>query len=136
MQHLSVLFNKLVACVLYSRKPYTLICCALILPYNSYHGLPSWINTVTALKYRACTNNDTASFITRVHPLPLTAKQSIEIQTILSLFACLFIIIPLCYAPASFVVYAVKERCVGSKHLQLVSGNIHSKSYMHHILIY
>jgi hypothetical protein len=96
--------------------------CVNLLHNDSYHGLPSWINTVTALKYRACASNDTARFITRVHPLPLTAKQSIEIQTILSLFACLFIIIPLCYAPASFVVYAVKERCVGSKHLQLVSG--------------
>ena len=56
------------------------------------------------------------------HPLPLTAEESLEIQIILSLFASLFILIPLCYIPASFVVFVVRERVSKSKHLQLVSS--------------
>ena len=43
-------------------------------------------------------------------------------QTILSLFAALFVLIPFCYIPASFGVFVVRERAIKAKHLQKVSG--------------
>ena len=61
-------------------------------------------------------------FSASVHPLPLTAQQSIEIQTILSLFASLFLLVPLCYVPANAAIFVVRERVCKAKHLQLVSG--------------
>ena len=56
------------------------------------------------------------------HPLPLTARQELEIKLILSLFAALFVLVPFCYIPAASAVFVVKERAVKAKHLQLVSG--------------
>jgi hypothetical protein len=56
------------------------------------------------------------------HPLPLTTTDSLRTKTYLTLFAALFILIPFCYLPASFVLFVVKERSVKSKHLQFVSG--------------
>lgn len=56
------------------------------------------------------------------HPLPLTTRQSLEIKVMLSVLAGLFILIPYCYIPASFIVFIVRERVSKSKHLQLVSG--------------
>lgn len=56
------------------------------------------------------------------HPLPITEQQSLQVQIILSLLASIFILVPLCYIPASFVAFLVKERVSKSKHLQLVSG--------------
>jgi ATP-binding cassette subfamily A (ABC1) protein 3 len=56
------------------------------------------------------------------HPLPLTAKQNLENQIILSLLASLFILVPLCYIPASFITFVVRERMSKAKHLQLVSS--------------
>ena len=55
-------------------------------------------------------------------PLPLTTQQSVEVKTILSILAVLFLLIPFCYIPGAFVVFLVKERVCKSKHLQLVSG--------------
>jgi len=56
------------------------------------------------------------------HPLPLTANESLKTKTYLTLFVALFMLIPFCYLPASFVLFVVKERAVKSKHLQFVSG--------------
>lgn len=56
------------------------------------------------------------------HPLPLTATQSLENKIILALLASLFILVPLCYIPASFITFVVRERVSKAKHLQLVSS--------------
>ena len=56
------------------------------------------------------------------HPLPVTKQFSIIVKIILSVVAGLFILVPLCYLPAAFVTFLVKERVSKSKHLQLVSG--------------
>merc|ERR1711871_1662225 len=61
-------------------------------------------------------------YCTHNHPLPITKQYSIVIQVILSVVAGLFILVPLCYLPAAFVTFLVKERITKSKHLQLVSG--------------
>ena len=44
----------------------------------------------------------------RCFPLPLTKSEELRIQTFLSLFAALFVLIPFCYLPASFVIFVVK----------------------------
>src|SRR3546814_20905343 len=71
--------------------------------------------------YRNCFGTS-ATFTARNHPLPLTAQQTIEVQTVLAVFASLFILIPLCYIPAAFCIFIVRERANKSKHLQMVSG--------------
>ena len=60
-------------------------------------------------------------FVVRNHPLPLTTRQTLEIRTILSFFASLFVLIALSYAPAAFVTFVVKERACKSLHLQKVN---------------
>ena len=79
---------------------------------NRYmNGLRGWNDTDHGVVYRV-----------RNHPFPLTARENILIQTYLTLFAALFVMVPFCYLPASFVLFVVRERTVKSKHLQLVSG--------------
>jgi ABC-type multidrug transport system ATPase subunit len=90
---------------------------------TSAHALPSFTQTLFQNLYSQCSESpEGAKFTITNHPLPLTVTQSLEIRTILSLFAALFILIPYCYIPAAFVVFVVKERACKSKHLQLVSG--------------
>ncbi|CAM9891794.1 unnamed protein product, partial [Sphacelaria rigidula] len=48
--------------------------------------------------------------------------QSLEVQTMLSLLVSLLVTIPLCYAPAAFVTFLVRERASKSKRVQFVSG--------------
>jgi hypothetical protein len=60
-------------------------------------------------------------FVVRNHPLPLTTRQTLEVRAILSVFASLFVLIALSYAPAAFVTFVVKERQCKSLHLQKVS---------------
>ena len=61
----------------------------------SYHGLPGWTAELTELRYRTCLGDAEASYTTRSHPLPITSQESIEQQTVLSVLASLFLIIPL-----------------------------------------
>jgi len=94
---------------------------------SGLHALPAFYNQIVDLEYQTCLIDEDRDsvyefYLARNHPLPLTAQQSLEIQTLLSIFAALFIQIPMCYAPAAFVVSFVKERIVKAKHLQLVSG--------------
>jgi len=90
---------------------------------SSSHALPSFSQTLFQNLYSQCGDvPDDARFSISNHPLPLTVTQSLEIRTVLSLFASLFILIPYCYIPAAFVVFVVRERMCKSKHLQLVSG--------------
>ena len=62
------------------------------------------------------------TYVAKNHPLPLTAKQTLEIRVILALLASLFILVPLCYIPGSFVTFLVRERTSKAKHQQLVSS--------------
>jgi ABC-type multidrug transport system ATPase subunit len=68
-------------------------------------------------------NDVRSSYIVANHPLPVTAQKTLQIQTLLSVLAALFTLIPFCYLPASFIIFIVKERSCKAKHLQLVSGS-------------
>jgi len=90
---------------------------------SSAHAVAAFTQTLLQSAYQQCpSTSDMAKFTVSNHPLPLTVTQALEIKTILSLFASLFILIPYCYIPAAFVVFVVKEKACKSKHLQLVSG--------------
>lgn len=74
------------------------------------------------MEYGRCSGQPSPQFVTRSHPLPLSKSETLNVQTVLSLFTALFLLIPLTYIPAAFVVFVVRERAVKSKHLQFVSG--------------
>ena len=89
---------------------------------TSPHAVGVFISELVTAAFVGCREDSSAVYSLRNHPLPLTIEQAIEIQVILSVLASLFILIPLCYIPATFVIFIVKERTSKSKHLQLVSG--------------
>ena len=78
--------------------------------------------TSAATTAATATTTNTVNYVAKTHPLPLTQQQTIENQVILSLLTSLFILIPLCYIPAAFVSFLVKERASKAKHIQLVSS--------------
>ncbi|CAM9549945.1 unnamed protein product, partial [Chrysoparadoxa australica] len=67
---------------------------------TAVHALPAFNAELTELALRACLSNSTMKLAFTSHPLPPTAREAIEVQVILSFFTSLFILIPLCYAPA------------------------------------
>lgn len=75
-----------------------------------------------ALAKTANGNGYDGFYLNKNHPLPLTSQQTLENKLILSLLASIFILIPLCYIPASFVSFIVKERETKAKHLQFISS--------------
>ena len=56
------------------------------------------------------------------HPLPITKDLRMRIQLFLNLFAALFVLIPFCYIPASFVNFIVKENASKAKQMQKLAG--------------
>jgi ABC-2 family transporter protein len=91
---------------------------------SSPHAVAAYNQAYMEHRYKQCLGDvrGNARLTSINHPLPLTAKQSLEIKIMLSVLAGLFILIPFCYIPATFIVSLVRERVSKSKHLQLVSG--------------
>jgi ABC-type multidrug transport system ATPase subunit/ABC-type multidrug transport system permease subunit len=115
---------------------------------SSPHGLAAWQGEIIESIYQYCSakyvngnaqvhsranhnpsisannivNPEDIKYLIKNHPLPITPQQTIEIRVILSLLTAIFILVPLCYIPAAFVAFIVRERVSKSKHLQFVSG--------------
>lgn len=89
---------------------------------TSPHALAAWHGELTEAAFQTCQNNAEAEYYTKNHPLPLTVDQSLQIKIILSLLTSVFILVPLCYIPAAFVSFLVRERVSKSKHLQIACG--------------
>ena len=89
---------------------------------TSPHAVAAFNQAYMEYLYGQCRASDNVRLKAVNKPLPLTSQQSIEIKTILSVVAALFLLIPLCYIPGAFSVFTVKEKICKSKHLQLVSG--------------
>lgn len=90
---------------------------------SSPHAVSAFNQAYMQYLFMQCTGNSSTSRLVAVnHPLPLTDQQTIDIKTVLSILASLFLLIPYCYIPGAFIVFMVKERVSKSKHLQLVSG--------------
>lgn len=49
--------------------------------------------------------------------------QSLEVQAVLSLLVSILVTIPMCYAPAAFVTFLVKERACKSKRVRCARGD-------------
>eukprot|EP00898_Chlorokybus_atmophyticus_P008904 jgi/Chlat1/9014/Chrsp94S08294 len=89
---------------------------------SSYHAFPAFINELRQADYRRVTGNPTAMLTVRSHPMPLTPREALTIQTYLTVLAGLFVLVPFCYLAATFAVFIVRERTTKALHLQLVSG--------------
>lgn len=91
---------------------------------TSPHGAAIFNGELTTSAFQQCNNggNKKAQYLIKNHALPLTQRQALEIRLILSLLAAIFILIPLCYIPAAFVSFIVKERASKAKHIQMVSS--------------
>eukprot|EP00599_Poterioochromonas_sp_BG-1_P017989 CAMPEP_0173168162 /NCGR_PEP_ID=MMETSP1105-20130129/23088_1 /TAXON_ID=2985 /ORGANISM="Ochromonas sp., Strain BG-1" /LENGTH=1495 /DNA_ID=CAMNT_0014089829 /DNA_START=1445 /DNA_END=5932 /DNA_ORIENTATION=+ len=101
---------------------------------SSPHGISAWQGELVESLFQYCSSlyqSEVSSapllpqdirYLIKNHPLPITSQQSLEIRVILSLLTAIFILVPLCYIPAAFVAFLVKERVSKSKHLQIVSG--------------
>jgi ATP-binding cassette subfamily A (ABC1) protein 3 len=89
---------------------------------TSDHSLPALIQELAQARLQAAVKNNSTSFLVSSHPLPLTKNESLRLQTVLTVLAALFILIPFCYLAASFAVFVVRERIVKAKLLQIVSG--------------
>lgn len=90
---------------------------------SSPHGAAIFQGEMVGAQYQTCSSAGTNSeYLIKNHPLPITLRSSLEIRVILSILTSLFILVPLCYIPAAFVAFLVKERVSKSKHLQFVSG--------------
>ena len=98
---------------------------------SSPHGIAAFRGEVVAAAFQRCYDAlpvpnralyPNVTYVAKNHPLPLTANQTLEIRVVLALLASLFILVPLCYIPGSFVTFLVRERTSKAKHLQLVSS--------------
>jgi len=89
---------------------------------SSPHAVAAFSQAYMEYVYGQCKASNNARLKSINRPLPVTSQQSIEIKTILSIVAALFLLIPYCYIPGAFAVFTVKEKITKSKHLQLVSG--------------
>mmetsp|Transcript_43917 Transcript_43917/g.64517 ORF Transcript_43917/g.64517 Transcript_43917/m.64517 type:complete len:2436 (+) Transcript_43917:98-7405(+) len=89
---------------------------------SSPHAIAAFNHANMQYHYKGCSAEVDAKFDIVNHPLPLTSQQNIEVRSILSIFASLFILIPFCFTPSAFIIFIVKERVCKSKHVQLVSG--------------
>ena len=89
---------------------------------TSNHGIAAYTGSLVAAAFERCSGVPGSSYVNRNHPLPLTTMQSLEIKVVLSILTSLFMLIPLCYIPAAFVTFVIKERASKSKHLQIVSS--------------
>jgi hypothetical protein len=89
---------------------------------TSDHAVAAFNQAYMEYLYGKCKQTDTVRLTSINEPLPMTSQQSIEVKTVLSIVAALFLLIPYCYIPGAFIVFLVKERISKSKHLQLVSG--------------
>ncbi len=92
---------------------------------TSPHGAAAFYGELIETVFQQCSpvaSQQKTQYLIKNHPLPITISQGLEIQVILALLTSLFIIVPLCYIPASFVSFLVKERVSKSKHLQIVSS--------------
>lgn len=92
----------------------------LLFNTTSDHALPALIQELTEARLKTNLNDSSATLKVFSHPLPLTKTESLELQTVLTVLAALFVLIPFCYLGASYAVFIVRERVVKAKLLQVL----------------
>ena len=91
----------------------------LLFNTTSDHSLPALIQELMQARLKANLGDESATLKISNHPLPLTKTEFLELQTVLSVLAALFVLIPFCYLGATFAVFIVRERMVKAKLLQV-----------------
>ena len=91
----------------------------LLFNTTSDHALPSLIQDLMQARLQSNLNDSSATLRIASHPLPLTKSEALELQTVLTVLAALFVLIPFCYLGASYAVFVVRERMVKAKLLQV-----------------
>jgi len=86
-----------------------------------YHALPLGLSELHQARLRAQKGPD-AYVKVRNHPLPLTKIASMYIDTVLTLFAAIFLLLPFCYLPGTLAMFWVREKELHVKHVHFVSG--------------
>eukprot|EP00467_Chlorarachnion_reptans_P011068 CAMPEP_0114538360 /NCGR_PEP_ID=MMETSP0109-20121206/30099_1 /TAXON_ID=29199 /ORGANISM="Chlorarachnion reptans, Strain CCCM449" /LENGTH=2283 /DNA_ID=CAMNT_0001722369 /DNA_START=209 /DNA_END=7060 /DNA_ORIENTATION=- len=86
-----------------------------------YHALPAGLSELHQARLRAA-KGPQAYVRVRNHPLPLTKIASLYIDTLLTLFAAIFLLLPFCYLPGTLSMFWVRERELHVKHVHFVSG--------------
>lgn len=89
---------------------------------TAFHTTPTVINMINSGLFNWLTGNAGASIRVTNAPLPFTNRQSVVVSSITSFVSVLFVVIAFSFIPSSFAVFVVKEREVGAKHQQLISG--------------
>jgi ATP-binding cassette, subfamily A (ABC1), member 3 len=89
---------------------------------TAFHTTPTVINMINSGLYNWLNRNAGASIRVINAPLPFTNRQSVVVSSITSFVSVLFVVIAFSFIPSSFAVFVVKEREVGAKHQQLISG--------------
>lgn len=99
-----------------------LLAYSILVNSSSVHGAAIFMNIAHQAALQYTTGMANASIVTASHPLPLTQQQQRFARAGDAFTAATFIMIAFSFIPASFAIYAVKEREYGSKHQQLISG--------------
>ncbi|CAL8463070.1 g2604 [Coccomyxa elongata] len=95
---------------------------------SSYHSLPALLSglhqSLGALEVARTGNASAAApiFTVNSHPLPLTSEESVKLDSLLTVLAALFVLVPLCYLSGAFTINPVVEEASQAHHLQLLSG--------------
>ena len=89
---------------------------------TAFHAGPAAVNLVNNGLFNWVSGGAGASIRTTNAPLPFTQRQYTVVSSLTSFVSVLFVVIAFSFVPASFAAFVVKEREVGAKHQQLVSG--------------
>lgn len=89
---------------------------------SAAHGAGVFVNLVHAAYLQVISGRSAASITVHNYPLPLTYDQIRQSNTISAFVVALFVMIALCFVPASFAVFVVREREVKAQHQQLLTG--------------
>ena len=89
---------------------------------SSLHGAGMYVNQVHQSFLQVMSGISTAKIVAHNYPLPQTYKQENQSAAIDAFVVSLFAMIAMCFIPASFAVFVVKEREVKAKHQQVISG--------------
>lgn len=89
---------------------------------SSVHGAGAYPNLISNSLIKVMSNNPDSYIKLSNHPLPRTNSQDNTKQTADGFTAAVFIMIAMCFLPASYAAFIVKEREVKAKHQQIISG--------------
>jgi hypothetical protein len=84
---------------IFPRNPYTIM-------HNttSPHAVAALNGELVTASFQQCQNTSEAVYLAKSHQLPVTLKQSLEIQAVVSILACLFILVLNIYILFYFII--------------------------------